>query len=88
MTLRWVRDEGKFTTGSLILAAGGTKHPEHSSDKHEVFYVAEGKVRTTIYNSEAMLSAGDYFFVPPNNTYSISNLSQKKEATLVYFIRH
>ncbi|XP_056424857.1 centromere protein C-like isoform X2 [Hyla sarda] len=72
-----------FSTGKMIIA------PKRKSERCiflsdiVVYYVEKGKVQLNLHKTERILKDGDFFFVPPGNSCSISNL-QDTEAVLVF----
>jgi mannose-6-phosphate isomerase-like protein (cupin superfamily) len=77
-------DEAGFSTGILLLPPGATKELE-VANFIESFYVvqaATNSLQLTLHDSTRSLSAGDHFYVPYNDTYSLKNASQNKSIEL------
>ncbi|XP_040273984.1 uncharacterized protein LOC120989755 isoform X3 [Bufo bufo] len=72
-----------FTTGKLIMAPRKKSRMHIFKSKIMVFYVEQGQVQVNLNKSERILKNGDFFFVPPVNSCTITNL-QDEEAVLVY----
>ncbi|KAM4052613.1 centromere protein C isoform 1-T1 [Anomaloglossus baeobatrachus] len=71
-----------FNTGKLIIA------PKKFTERHismsiMIYYIEQGHVQLNLHKSERILKAGDFFFVPPGNSSTITNL-EDKEAVLVF----
>ncbi|XP_075717723.1 centromere protein C isoform X2 [Rhinoderma darwinii] len=72
-----------FTTGKLIIAPQKKTKRSIVVSEIVIYYVEQGRVKLSLHESERILKDGDFFFVPPGNSWTIDNL-QDKEAVLVF----
>lgn len=75
----------QWKCGVLKVSPNSRKPSQNSTQYAEVFYVVNGNPQITLHNSEFKLSPGGFFFVPPYNTFEVSNQSSK-ECKLVFFM--
>ncbi|XP_075059600.1 centromere protein C isoform X8 [Mixophyes fleayi] len=75
-----VFSSGKLKIGPLMKNAGSV-----SLFKIISYYIDSGLVKLTLHRSHHTLKSGDFFYIPPGNSYTLTNL-QKKEAILVFTI--
>ncbi|KAG9467526.1 hypothetical protein GDO78_014788 [Eleutherodactylus coqui] len=76
-------NNGIFTTGRLRIAPKRKSEACNYFYEIKIYYVEQGVVQVNIYKSERILKKGDFFFVPPGNLCTMTNL-QDEEALLVY----
>ncbi|XP_071116804.1 serine-rich adhesin for platelets-like isoform X2 [Haliotis cracherodii] len=72
-----------FTVGHLLIAPLGEKPTQVLRDNTLIFTIVHGKLSVTIHRGSTVLEAGDQFFVPRGNTYSLKNL-RNEEAKLSF----
>ncbi|KAF9185038.1 hypothetical protein BGZ51_002980 [Haplosporangium sp. Z 767] len=65
-----------ISTGMVRIHGLGTKPNKNASVSSMMYYVIQGTVRVTIYNSTFVLRRGGRFLVPKCNQYMIQNLSR------------
>lgn len=76
----------RVSTGIIRIPASGQKYAETSS-RTEVFFVAScerNSLLVKINNNEFKLSKGDTFMVPEKNSYTIKNVSGRKQADVFF----
>ncbi|XP_067677496.1 serine-rich adhesin for platelets-like [Haliotis asinina] len=72
-----------FTVGHLLICPLGEKPTQALEDNTLIFTIVHGKLSVTIHRGSTVLEAGDQFFVPRGNTYSLKNL-RNEEAKLSF----
>ncbi|KAM3940326.1 centromere protein C isoform 2-T2 [Leptodactylus fuscus] len=72
-----------FSSGKLIIAPRKKIDRQIFITSIMIYYIEEGEVQVNLHKSEKILKDGDFFFVPPGNIFTITNL-QDKNAVLVY----
>ncbi|KAG0253379.1 hypothetical protein BG011_006398 [Mortierella polycephala] len=65
-----------ISTGVVRIPGLGTKPNKNAFVSSMMYYVIQGTVRVTIYNSTIVLCRGGRFLVPKGNQYMIQNLSR------------
>eukprot|EP00761_Pharyngomonas_kirbyi_P004178 gb/GECH01004182.1/.p1 GENE.gb/GECH01004182.1/~~gb/GECH01004182.1/.p1 ORF type:complete len:655 (+),score=173.95 gb/GECH01004182.1/:1-1965(+) len=76
-----------WKSGLFHIDPRARKESSSSSKYTEVYYVLSGRVLVEINDTSGIrLQPGSFFFVPPNNSYSVENLSAVAEAKLVFFL--
>ncbi|PIO32723.1 hypothetical protein AB205_0196440, partial [Aquarana catesbeiana] len=46
-------------------------------DRAQVFYIVRGRIVLKLHKSYHTLESGDFFYIPPCNTYHIQNLGSE-----------
>ncbi|XP_070563740.1 centromere protein C-like [Ptychodera flava] len=78
-------DTEKFAMGKLVLRPLQEKPAQLVRTDTLAFHIIKGKIMVEIHHTKVLLQAGDYFYVPTGNSYSVRNL-RKDEAILSYFL--
>ncbi|XP_061182330.1 ankyrin repeat domain-containing protein 36A-like [Saccostrea echinata] len=76
-------NQRQFMMGNLYLRPLKSKPEQIVNSGTMVFCLLKGKICVTIHRTKMVAEAGDMFFVPQGNTYSIENL-RKEEARLTF----
>ncbi|XP_077981906.1 uncharacterized protein LOC144436915 [Glandiceps talaboti] len=73
----------KFAMGYLVLRPLQEKPTQYVRSDTVAFKIDAGKIRVQIHQTKLVLQAGDFFYVPTGNSYSLKNL-RKDEARLSF----
>uniref|UniRef100_A0A8W8NHR5 Mif2/CENP-C cupin domain-containing protein n=1 Tax=Magallana gigas TaxID=29159 RepID=A0A8W8NHR5_MAGGI len=76
-------NQKQFMMGSLYLRPLKTKPEQIVNKGTMVFCLLKGKISVTIHRTKRIMEAGDMFFIPQGNTYSMENL-RREEARLTF----
>ncbi|XP_062578493.1 centromere protein C-like [Saccostrea cucullata] len=76
-------NQRQFMMGNLYIRPLKSKPEQIVNSGTMVFCLLKGKICVTIHRTKILVEAGDMFFVPQGNTYSIENL-RKEEARLTF----
>jgi|TARA_B110000902_G_C14192561_1_gene544735 mannose-6-phosphate isomerase-like protein (cupin superfamily) len=82
-------DEPRFVAGVVSLPPGAMKDEEGVQTCSQVFIIRQGQlssVEFTVNKEIFLLGGGDYFFVPPHNTYALRNHSKTVTAEISFVV--
>eukprot|EP00051_Salpingoeca_urceolata_P015782 m.206485 g.206485 ORF g.206485 m.206485 type:complete len:716 (-) comp18501_c1_seq2:152-2299(-) len=75
----------RWSSGFFEMEPYGLKPIQEVKRNFLVFYIIRGQVKVTVHEDSFTLNSGSNFFVPPENKYSIENLTE--HPCEVYFVQ-
>jgi quercetin dioxygenase-like cupin family protein len=70
-------DPSVFQVLEMTLEPGTSMSANHTHNRSEIYYVAQGKMRVQVGEEEAIVDAGCYFYIPAGTPHEFKEVLEK-----------